>query len=351
VSSQSQTYHNQPPILILAISSGLVCYLVTFLVKQILIIWILGWEEPNADNELLVDSGMDGSSPQVEPFGFRWYQSNPGPVPPNMETRHNPLQVSFPLPSQLKRVLQKIHFFYFLPLAMLTPSTPLQWLTQTSLWTTWEKWHGWVTGFTRALVTSTLNISHLTYKIALSNGPLGLMTGTKWVSPEPFRMRSASTLTRRKSIQCVICTKELCNLRMEQLRSVWHFKQSRLGFPNKMLLEHEMDNRKKSSITYFIKFLFVLVNIFLRAQLDLQIPEAKGDLSNYHENGEFDLLSFQATRNEVQYSCCPDEPYPDITFTITLRRRHFFYVFNLIIPCCLINGIGESHLYIWTTFE
>jgi len=36
-----------------------------------------------------------------------------------------------------------------------------------------------------------------------------------------------------------------------------------------------------------------------------------------------------------QYACCP-EPYPDVTFTINMRRGSLFYVVNLIAPCFLI---------------
>ena len=57
------------------------------------------------------------------------------------------------------------------------------------------------------------------------------------------------------------------------------------------------------------------------------------------ENGEFKLESFRAEKSYVYYSCCPN-PFPDITFFIELRRRPMFYVFNLILPCVLINGIG-----------
>ncbi|XP_064098101.1 neuronal acetylcholine receptor subunit alpha-9-I-like [Macrobrachium nipponense] len=65
------------------------------------------------------------------------------------------------------------------------------------------------------------------------------------------------------------------------------------------------------------------------------------DTSNYQSNGEFDLMEFSATRNITYYSCCP-EPYPDITYTIKIRRRPMFYVFNLILLCVLINGIGNA---------
>lgn len=53
----------------------------------------------------------------------------------------------------------------------------------------------------------------------------------------------------------------------------------------------------------------------------------------------------QVKRNVVYYSCCPDEPYPDITYMIILRRRPLFYVFNLILPCVLISGLALLSFY------
>jgi len=70
-----------------------------------------------------------------------------------------------------------------------------------------------------------------------------------------------------------------------------------------------------------------------------------GDVTNYQTNGEFDLVDFDAIYHEEYYSCCT-EPYPDITYVIKMKRRPLFYVFNLILPCLLINGIGE--LFTWT---
>ncbi|XP_045124559.1 neuronal acetylcholine receptor subunit alpha-10-like [Portunus trituberculatus] len=80
-------------------------------------------------------------------------------------------------------------------------------------------------------------------------------------------------------------------------------------------------------------------------QLDLIKQMDTGDMSNYQSNGEFDLVAFTAAKNITYYSCCP-EPYPDITFTIKLRRRPMFYVFNLILPCVLINGIALLVFYV-----
>lgn len=75
-------------------------------------------------------------------------------------------------------------------------------------------------------------------------------------------------------------------------------------------------------------------------QVELSKQTEEGDVSNYQANGEFDLVSFHAIKHVHIYSCCP-EPYPDITYTIKLRRRPMFYVFNLILPCILINCIGK----------
>ena len=44
-------------------------------------------------------------------------------------------------------------------------------------------------------------------------------------------------------------------------------------------------------------------------------------------------------RHETVYACCV-EPYPDVTFTIHMRRGSLFYVVNLIAPCFLIFVIS-----------
>ncbi|CAG9819827.1 unnamed protein product [Phaedon cochleariae] len=80
-------------------------------------------------------------------------------------------------------------------------------------------------------------------------------------------------------------------------------------------------------------------------QVELVKQTEEGDVSNYQANGEFDLLGFSSVKHIEFYSCCP-EPYPDITYTIQLRRRPLFYVFNLILPCILINGIALLVFYV-----
>ncbi|CAL8302594.1 unnamed protein product [Arctogadus glacialis] len=71
--------------------------------------------------------------------------------------------------------------------------------------------------------------------------------------------------------------------------------------------------------------------------LDLQMLEV--DTSTYIPNGEWDLVGVPAKRNELYYDCCK-EPYPDVTFTVTMRRRTLYYGLNLLIPCVLISGLA-----------
>lgn len=96
--------------------------------------------------------------------------------------------------------------------------------------------------------------------------------------------------------------------------------------------------------------------------LDLQMNEA--DISGYMPNGEWDLIGQPSTqvqviassspplyprrdsdslgvpgaRNEVFYDCCK-EPYPDVTFMVTIRRRTLYYALNLLIPCMLMSSM------------
>ncbi|KAI4886854.1 hypothetical protein NFI96_021435, partial [Prochilodus magdalenae] len=70
--------------------------------------------------------------------------------------------------------------------------------------------------------------------------------------------------------------------------------------------------------------------------LDLQMNEA--DISGYMPNGEWDLVGVPGSRNEIFYDCCK-EPYPDVTFVVTIRRRTLYYALNLLIPCVLLSSM------------
>ncbi|GLV31134.1 nicotinic Acetylcholine Receptor alpha4 [Carabus blaptoides fortunei] len=89
-------------------------------------------------------------------------------------------------------------------------------------------------------------------------------------------------------------------------------------------------------------------------QVDLRhVDEVKGsniveigvDLSEFYTSVEWDILEVPAVRNEKFYTCC-EEPYLDITFNITMRRKTLFYTVNLIIPCMGISFLTVLVFYL-----
>ncbi|GFR66929.1 neuronal acetylcholine receptor subunit alpha-7, partial [Elysia marginata] len=46
-----------------------------------------------------------------------------------------------------------------------------------------------------------------------------------------------------------------------------------------------------------------------------------------------------AVRNCQFYTCCPDEQFIDLTFTIVFQRRSAFYNYILILPCILLTSL------------
>ena len=59
----------------------------------------------------------------------------------------------------------------------------------------------------------------------------------------------------------------------------------------------------------------------------------------------FSQPCFHCSRNERFYTCC-DEPYLDITFNITMRRKTLFYTVNIIIPCMGISFLTVLTFYL-----
>ncbi|XP_055385028.1 acetylcholine receptor subunit alpha-like isoform X2 [Condylostylus longicornis] len=80
-------------------------------------------------------------------------------------------------------------------------------------------------------------------------------------------------------------------------------------------------------------------------QQDSNIVDIGVDLSEFYMSVEWDILEVPAVRNEKFYTCC-DEPYLDITFNITMRRKTLFYTVNIIIPCMGISFLTVLTFYL-----
>uniref|UniRef100_K7GF04 Cholinergic receptor nicotinic alpha 10 subunit n=1 Tax=Pelodiscus sinensis TaxID=13735 RepID=K7GF04_PELSI len=80
-------------------------------------------------------------------------------------------------------------------------------------------------------------------------------------------------------------------------------------------------------------------------QIDLLNGLATGDLTDFVENVEWEVLGMPAKRNVIIYGCC-SEPYPDVTYTLLLKRRASFYIFNLLLPCVMISFLAPLGFYL-----
>uniref|UniRef100_A0A3P8WY55 Cholinergic receptor, nicotinic, alpha 10b n=1 Tax=Cynoglossus semilaevis TaxID=244447 RepID=A0A3P8WY55_CYNSE len=80
-------------------------------------------------------------------------------------------------------------------------------------------------------------------------------------------------------------------------------------------------------------------------QMDLFNALDSADLSDFVANVEWEVLGMPAKKNVILYGCCSD-PYPDITFTLHLKRRASFYIFNLLVPCMMISFLAPLGFYL-----
>ncbi|XP_034024272.1 neuronal acetylcholine receptor subunit alpha-10a [Thalassophryne amazonica] len=80
-------------------------------------------------------------------------------------------------------------------------------------------------------------------------------------------------------------------------------------------------------------------------QVDILNALESADLADLVENVEWEVLGMPAKRNVILYGCCAD-PYPDVTYTLKLKRRASFYVFNLLIPCVMISFLAPLGFYL-----
>ncbi|KAL3093645.1 hypothetical protein niasHT_026683 [Heterodera trifolii] len=75
-------------------------------------------------------------------------------------------------------------------------------------------------------------------------------------------------------------------------------------------------------------------------EINIGLTTDQGDLSNYMNSTEFDLLFFTAERTLIRFPTDARASWPMIVATIRMRRRPLFYVFNHILPCVLISSMA-----------
>ena len=61
------------------------------------------------------------------------------------------------------------------------------------------------------------------------------------------------------------------------------------------------------------------------------------NMDSYKLNGEWEIYSTMVKRNEFFYDCCPNERFANVAFALYMRRRHTFYVLNVILPSIMTS--------------
>lgn len=62
------------------------------------------------------------------------------------------------------------------------------------------------------------------------------------------------------------------------------------------------------------------------------------NLDTYEKNGEWSIESTDVIRREFFFECCPDQLFSNVAFRVFLRRRHTFYIMNVILPGILTSA-------------
>lgn len=108
----------------------------------------------------------------------------------------------------------------------------------------------------------------------------------------------------------------------------------------------------KYFIAAFLHFLFLIARNFpqldlrhLQGDINAESVEYGIDLTDFYLSVEWDVMKVPAVRHEQYYSCC-EEPYLDIVFNLTLRRKTLFYTVNLIIPCVGLSFLSVLVFYL-----
>ena len=68
-------------------------------------------------------------------------------------------------------------------------------------------------------------------------------------------------------------------------------------------------------------------------------------MRSYEANGEWEIVGTSVQRDEFHFECCPTELFSYISFSVALRRRHEFYVMNVLLPGVLTSALLLSIFY------
>ncbi|XP_071504068.1 neuronal acetylcholine receptor subunit alpha-3-like [Diadema antillarum] len=82
------------------------------------------------------------------------------------------------------------------------------------------------------------------------------------------------------------------------------------------------------------------------SKIDLQPISAYVGLERYWENQEWDIVETPIERHKLQYACCDNYIYVDLTFQFVLHRKSLFYIVTFVLPCIMITFLTIFVFYV-----
>ncbi|KAG7481657.1 hypothetical protein JOB18_001373 [Solea senegalensis] len=82
-----------------------------------------------------------------------------------------------------------------------------------------------------------------------------------------------------------------------------------------------------------------------KAKIDLVLIGSTINLKDFWEGGQWIIIDAPGYKHDIKYNCC-EEIYPDITYSLYIRRLPLFYTINMIIPCLLISFLTVLVFYL-----
>ncbi|KAK3104882.1 hypothetical protein FSP39_012316 [Pinctada imbricata] len=70
--------------------------------------------------------------------------------------------------------------------------------------------------------------------------------------------------------------------------------------------------------------------------IDLELVNPYADTEKFVHHNEWNLEFVPAFKHVLYYNCCP-EPYPDVTYYVSLSRFPKFYLLTVFVPCVIIS--------------
>ncbi|XP_064647842.1 neuronal acetylcholine receptor subunit alpha-10-like isoform X2 [Lineus longissimus] len=77
----------------------------------------------------------------------------------------------------------------------------------------------------------------------------------------------------------------------------------------------------------------------------LKTTSDEGDKTNYIPNTEWQLVELHVEEKNITFSCCIT-PWPMVVYTVQMRRKPLFYIFNMVLPCNLITLVALLGFYV-----